>query len=492
MTRADSFDLTCPRSPTDAPNFVSVPKPRSPLPESRSPNSKAIQIPSTRYWSQEARRRAFLYHLTQWSLSHDSCAQFHGSISLIQDPKSSAELELGRSVSCILTDSTFRKLSKTIVIRLFPPSNKSTTRRPRRGQNKDMTSQVSDLNFSEWQRNQCSTVEDNESIQGSGATGNTHYKLLIRCGSGWMTAREYFSKLYLTRLVAFQRKPSGNRSFSSRKANSKGSSPPLTDKDSVVVRPLFHPFLRLPPELQEMILLAAAGYTGVYDLCCPMLFDSTPTSRSPISTSTLFRISKELSSQLVPYFFHKTNFHFSLTGFTNFLWRCGPRNRGEIRNLTFHFGKLSLLHCMRWLAVNEVFELLEPPVVTSPRSLQFFWRCQIQDLVRELHLDTLTIDLFGVPKADIPMVLRILESSFNFQRLNFVDKDERRNTKVVKLSEDMLQQVEALTWREMCKDYWSRHKITQYYFRSELMNMGSVVFDTLMDADGDFFGIETK
>ena len=199
----------------------------------------------------------------------------------------------------------------------------------------------------------------------------------------------------------------------------------------------------------------------------------------------MLQISKQMNEHLIPYMYHSTDFHFGLTGFTNFLWQAGPINRPQIRRLTFHFGKLALLHCIRWLAPDSVFELLEPPVVTNPRSLQYFWRCQIQDLARELHLLTLTIDVRDIPTADLAMVARILMSSFgSVQRVQFVTTSKSgKTTKVDSGAECLATLKEEQTWRQLCAGYWERHKSHQYYYKFELMQFESEAFDALMDWD---------
>lgn len=472
----------------------SIPSPKASLPSPK----KSLRNPSNKHWVQEQQRKTFLYHLKLWSLFHDSSPYFHGKISLFPDSQVGSEIGLSKSVACILTDTAFTDARKRIVIRLFPPQKDSTYKRRVSGHTKRHDSMDlfgSDLNFSEWQR----AVPDRTKNEGthepslpSNGSANGYYKLVVRCGAGWISAREYFSKIYFTHLEAQKLNPrtymrNVDQSLTNR---SLLLGQPPSEKDSVTVQPLFHPFRRLPSELQEMILTIAAGHTRAYNLCYDshLVHNSKRKSPSPISLSMMFQISKATNKHLIPYIFHSTDFHFGLTGFTNFLWQAGPANRPEIRRLTFHFGKLALLHCVRWLAPDPVFELLEPPVVTSPRSLQFFWRCQIQDLVRDLDLLTLTINLKGVPPEDIPMVIHILKNAFgSLERLLFVDTDKYGNSKKVEFDDKTKELLGKQSWREMCRGYFERHRIHQYFLKWELLRVESDEFEGLMDDDKEFF-----
>ncbi|KAL6712488.1 hypothetical protein ACN47E_000365 [Coniothyrium glycines] len=306
-----------------------------------------------------------------------------------------------------------------------------------------------------------------------------------------MSAREYFSKIYFTHLQT--RKLKAESSSQIHDKLSKLSLQPLASpppaKDIVIVRPLFRLFQNLPPELREMILATAAGLQKDYNLCYDGYYSSKRKTKgsSPISLSTMFQISKRINEHFVPYVYHSTDFHFGLTGFTNFLWQAGPINRPRIRKLTFHFGRLALLHCIRWLAPDLVFELLEPPVVTSPRSLQYFWRCQIQDLARELNISTLTIDVKGIPPVDLVMIARIMKSAFaSVQRFRFIDTDNNGFAQEVKSSAlSFGDDWDATTWRQSCFEYWERHCTHQYFFKFELMRLDREEVKSLMDVDKD-------
>ncbi|KAJ4373943.1 hypothetical protein N0V83_002682 [Neocucurbitaria cava] len=485
-----------PKSPTNPPvklsrTPISIPSPQAAI----SPSRTTLRNPSNKYWVQEQQRRTFVYYLTQWSLSHDSSPHFHGMISLNPACQESQEISLGKSVACILTDTTFSDARKKIVIRLFPPHQSLPSKRRVLRRHDSMDPFGSELNFSEGQRGVLINTKSDEGRDTSRAPENTThgcYKMVVRCGAGWISAREYFSKLYFNRLEVHKASPATGKRFldNSLKMRSESLGPPPSSKVTVTVRPLFRPFSRLPSELQDMILSIAAGHTRAYNLCADphLVHKSNRKVASPISLSTMFRISKAISKHLVPFVYHSTDFHFGLTGFTNFLWQSGPINRPEIKRLTFHFGKLALLHCIRWLAPDPVFELLEPPVVTNPPSLQYFWRCQIQDLVRELNLYTLTVDLRCIPPADIPMVVHILRNAFgSVERMVFVETDRRGGTTQVEYDDERLKPAKESSWREMCKGYWERHRQHQYFFKWDLLHATTEDFEKRIEENKGFF-----
>jgi hypothetical protein len=287
--------------------------------------------------------------------------------------------------------------------------------------------------------------------------------------------------------------------------------PAPSDKDSVTIQPLFHFFGRLPPEIQEMIFMKAAGLSRAYNLRSDdygtLRAKKDPTRRA-ISLSTMFKISKRMNEHLLPFILHSTDFQFGLTGyadstpsfsillintrFTNFLWQSGPSNRHEIRRLTFHFGKLALLHCIRWLAHDSIFALLEPPVATNPRSLQYFWRCQIQDLVKDLHLFTLTINIKEIPMADVLMIAAIIKSAFgSVERICFIETDSDGKTCNVDRSDERLRGLMGKsTWKEMCAQYYQNHRINLYYFKSELLKGQAEDLESAMSKEKEFFDEE--
>ncbi len=502
MTRTDSLKCAGPQAPKSLPPstlVTSTTPTQSPKPPP-SPSRKSPRNPSNKHWIHEQQRKTFLNHLAQWSLSHDSSPYFHGKIGLVPDSQVATEIGLAKSVACILTDVAFTDARKKIIVRLFPPQENKVSRKldnQRKRRRDSMHPLDSELNFSEWQRCvqfNAGEKEENEQPQvDSLSTANRYYKLIVRCGAGWISAREYFSKLYFSQLEAQKRNPRTYKQTinKSLKSRSELLGPPPSDKDSVTIQPLFHPFGRLPVEIQEMILRTAAGHTQKYNLCLDphLLQRGQRREPAPISLSTMFQISKAINVHLLPYVFHSTDFNFGLTGFTNFLWQCGPTNRVEIKRLTFHFGKLALLHCIRWLAPDPVFDLLEPPVVTNPRALQYFWRCQIQDLARELHLLSLTIDIAGIPTNDLPMVVCILRKAFgSIEHMRFVDRNKDGVCKEVKLSDETIRTMEQDSWRDMCSGYLERHRLYHYFYKWDLMSSTAEEYDALMDKDREFFG----
>jgi hypothetical protein len=175
--------------------------------------------------------------------------------------------------------------------------------------------------------------------------------------------------------------------------------------------------------------------------------------------------------------------------FTNFLWQSGPTNRHEIRRLTFHFGKLALLHCIRWLAPDTIFSLFEPPVATNPRSLQYFWRCQIQDLVKDLDLFTLTLNIKQIETADILMMVSIMKNAFgSMAKIKFIETDKNGVTTPVEMSDERLSGLSGQhTWREMCLNYYQTHRIHSYFFKFELLKGDEQNLETLMAQDEKFF-----
>jgi hypothetical protein len=492
MTRAPpSIDTSCrntQRTPPDTPTPTLIPTRTS------SPRN-----PSNRAWVREQQRRIFLDHLKLWSKGNDSSCYFQGSISLLPAESNSREIALGKSVTCILTDTTFIDARKTIVIRLFPPQ--TDTRRRIRDSAHAAKDDVMDMcstriKVTGHQKDEPTDVEGHELWQPSQpkpSTANSYYKLVIRCGSGWLSAREYLNKLYFTHIRALKPQPgtfqNPNHMFALR---SEALGPPPAQKDTVPIQPLFHPFLRLPPELQEMILMTAASLTRNFNLCPnEQLFPQPPAARRrkpAISISTLLRLSKPINSTMAPHIYRSTTFHFGNTGFTSFLWQLGPLHRPSIRRLTFHFGKQSLLHCIRWLAPTQVHELLEQPILTTPKSMAFFWRCMIQDLAKEVHLHTLTIDLRGVESGDVCMVARIMKDVFgSVQFVRFVETDDLGVTREITPGDERLRDLGEKSWRELCRVCFARHRQEVAYFSAETMKKGEGQVEAEMDKDKEFF-----
>ncbi|KAL5119474.1 hypothetical protein ACEQ8H_002539 [Pleosporales sp. CAS-2024a] len=486
-----------PRSSSSGTEYAS-PKPQSrpsPTPikstsvASAPPSPKSPRNPANRMWIHEERKRIFLHHLTQWTLNHDSSLHFQGKISVSSQATRDAEgLGLGKPVKCILTDSHYTDARQIIVVKLFPPSayaadwecNDEATRRDSMEPFDSMPKSHQPL---------LRAIEIAEVKQHLAGNIRAHYRLVVRCGAGWMSARDYFSRLYVSRLESARGQWVEHDEHLRHQSRALG--PAMVDDDSVTVRPLFHAFKKLPPELQDMVLMMAASLRRSCDLRSDdygTLVQPTK-DRAVISLSTLFRISKSITERLQLYIYHRTDFHFGLTGFTNFLWQSGPEKRHEIRRLTFHFGKLALLHCIRWLAPDSVFMLFEPPVATNPRSLQYFWRCQIQDLVKDLHLFTLTINIRHIAKSELPMMVAVIQSAFgSIKQLRFVETDSHGTTKPLDLNDERLSGLRRKhTWREMCLDYFQTHRTHSYFFKFELLKAQAEDLEAIMAKESYFY-----
>ena len=409
-------------------------------------------------------------HLKQWASDHESSAQFHGRIDILPTGSEGETFQLGKSVKCALTHADSQKTRKQIIIRLFPPR-----------------------------------------------TQDARYAMVIRCGSGWMSARDFFNKEHLLLLQA-ERKTrelkeawgKGKRAQAShpripafrdvinkaRKADPTTKSTPQPEEDpntSIRIGPIFHHFLRLPQEIQDMIWVTAAGLTGMYRPCrhrtsdfpVPHISENFyPRPKSPITLSVMLRVCKSLNAHMAPWIYRTTKFQFELTGFTNFLWVSGPENRKNLRRVTFKFSSLAPLHCLRWLSPDPVFALFDPPAYTSPHGLQYFWRCQIQDLARELHLQTLTLDLQGVQPEHVQMVVRILRQAFGsvqHVRLqeNGVDLQEG-HWRLAGLRE-------GRSWRDMCRAWYKAYSSNQGYMSDERRGKSPGELEKDMDEQKEFF-----
>lgn len=85
--------------------------------------------------------------------------------------------------------------------------------------------------------------------------------------------------------------------------------------------------------------------------------------------------------------------------------------------MTFNFGQYALLHVLRWFSPDAVFELFDPPTYGG---LQYLWRLQLQDLLKEVHLNQLTLVLDNMPAGDMrPVVMMILSCLGNVETLRF-------------------------------------------------------------------------
>jgi hypothetical protein len=504
----ERFTMTRPSSSSGAEKTTSVAGPnasmmQTPLKQRLAMPPSPATKPHRDTSNREQQRRKFLNHLAQWSLSHDSSLHFHGKISLtLQSTSRSGDLELGKAVKCVLTDTAFDDARQKIVIKLFPPQ--SLAKKLGGSMKWDDRRDSMDLDGVEVSSYLPSTRTRDTRYQHATAKAEGHYNMVVRYGAGWMPAREYFNKVYCSHLEGGHLTQD---EYLLHRSQALGPRP--ADKDSVTIRPLFHSFRRLPLELQEMILMTAAGLSRTYNLCSDdygIVRVKKDDCQSAISLSTLFRISKRMNEPLLPYIYHRTDFHFGLTGyakyptlfncvtnmnpsFTNFLWQSGPANRHEIRRLTFHFGKLALLHCIRWLAPDIIFSLFEPPVATNPRSLQYFWRCQIQDLVKDLDLFTLTLNIKQISPAEIIMIVAIMKNAFgSIAKIRFVETDIAGVTTPVEMSDERLKGLyEQHTWKDMCISYYQTHRNYSYFYKFELLKGSEEMLEMLMANLGSFF-----
>lgn len=496
-----------------------------------------VRLPPSKEQSKRRQREAFLQHLRDWALNHDSSVYFKGTIQLNEDAFPDDILELGKSVNCILSSGTLRK---KIVVRLFRSQlHKSNVKRD--------LSRTTNFRIGQYV---------------------APYRLVVRSGSGWVQARDFFDRYHFTKsgknqdslsqysantypwtdlppgnqigpsasistwtapptpagtahsvgntqmstltgptfqnggphavFTGIQQTPSvilppnnsvynnnirnrlvdnngpvrqSNPRFS-LSAYSKLNVPTLRLRDIIPISPLFRPFLRLPQELQDEILYRSIGYTGTMSVTRTVHpRTAVLSSKAPITVSKLFRISKSINEHFIPHIFRSTNFHFGMTGFTKFLWHIGPINRSNLRHLTFHFGIGSLLHCIRWLAPDPIWELFEPPVATNPPTLIHFWRCQLQDLLKELNLSTISIDIQDVPPRDVSMVVRIVQSVIGSIDRIYV---ESKNSRVEFITRDCSQPVRRRsdnvrqctdTWRELSLQYHLDYKYQRWHMK---------------------------
>lgn len=128
-------------------------------------------------------------------------------------------------------------------------------------------------------------------------------------------------------------------------------------------------------------------------------------------------------------------------------------------------------------------------MATNPRSLQYFWRAQIQDLIKDLFLDELTIDMEKVPKEDLAMVVAILKTAFGkVGKVMFVDGGIR----AVRVDDERVTALAGKrTWRDLCLGYFVKYRRYSYYFKLELVESGDEVgLGKDMDQDCEFFGKE--
>lgn len=500
MTRGSiTCDTSVPKTPTTPPapsTLTTSADFKTPKPPLTSQITKSPRNPSNKFSFQEQRRKSFLEHLKRWHLSHESSNFFQGKLSLLpSEPEYNENLELGRSVTCILTDSSFTDYRKTVAIKLFGPQKDNVNGRTRESE-RDIKSRSMDLLSSEMKMAEDKKEEAWPSSSGISDSSNSYYNLVIRFGSGWLSARDYFNRLYFRHLAA--RLPGRHNHCIANTADyvfrvrSQALGPPPSKRDTVPIQPLFHQFQRLPTELQEMILMTAAGLTRDYDLTNDARRNCARASERAISLSTLLRISRNIHDTMRPFIMRSTTFHFGLSGTTNFLWQCGPTYRPHIKRLAFHFGKNALLHCVRWLAADAIFEFLEPPQPNGGTGLPLFWRCQLRALAKELHLRELIIDIEGIPKADIAMVVRIIREAFgSVERVRFVEGSPPGKTEVVERDDERLAGVGKESWRELVKGYIGRYERQigwhNWHFKMDLVGLKEDEVDALMDKETEFF-----
>lgn len=404
---------------------------------------------------------AFVKLLTSWASNHDSSSQFHGKIGVLASPDLNKTYGPGESISCVLTYNDHPELRRIIMIRLFPP------RKP-----------------------------------------DGKHTLVVRSGAGWMSARDFFNKEHSLILQAEKNLKAFKEMWGKDKrprittVNKKGEL--LTSRrkelvlqaeprNTVSVSPVFHQFLKLPQEIQDLIWATAAGLTGMFRPCrhrtsdvpVPHIHENFyPRSNSPITISVMLRVCRSINEHMAPWIYRTTKFQFELTGFTNFLWLSGPFNRTNLRRVTFKFSSLALLHCLRWLSPDPVFMLFDPPAYTSPHGLQYFWRCQIQDLARELNLHTLTLDLQGVEPHHVQMIVRILRQAFgSVKYVRFIE-----DGKDIGEGHWRLQGLyERKSWREMCREWFEAHRGNGGYMSDDRRWKMREELEKDMDADRDFF-----
>lgn len=262
-----------------------------------------------------------MHHLGRWALNHDSSLHFEGKISLSTQGTDAAQFpELGKAVKCVLTDVAFTDARHIVVIKLFPPQDHTTLNRYEDEDTRRDSMELVKLNSKQYEARMHARGGRRKSTPGATRGAKGRYKLVIRCGAGWMSSREYFSKIYITRLEVQKGTLIGQLEHDEHLLQrSKALGLALVDENSVKIRPLFNAFQKLPAELQESIIMIAAGLSNNHSLDLRSddygtlklrARDRTP----PISLSTLFRISKSMTIHLQPYIYHSTDFHFGLTG----------------------------------------------------------------------------------------------------------------------------------------------------------------------------------
>ncbi|KAF2654334.1 hypothetical protein K491DRAFT_717264 [Lophiostoma macrostomum CBS 122681] len=440
---------TPPTTPRKHPSYSSSPVGRSP----RNPENAS--------WVVEERRKAYLEHMDKWAKNHDSSTHFLGTLQIMSPETQVENLDLGKSVKCVLTDKAWSDARKHVVVRLFPPRAKNGNK--------------------------------------------TTYRLLMRSGSGWMGAREVLEKEYFANRRIAGREYRHAYDYHHRNValaeRSRLLGPKPDGKDAVMIGPLFHPFLRLPIELQQYILALAVNKTemhqpgknrhsGFYSYVENHNQGGVRYRRkvrSPTKFPHVLCLSKSLNSHLNPYFYRTTTFYFETQGFTSFLWSIGPDNRRQVKKITLAFGAFALLHCMRWFVPDEIFEAIGPQLGLKPLGMQYFWRCQIRDFIRELRLKMLNIDLTYVPKEDLPIIVRALRTCFaDVEAIGFIYD----GFAVAKGDPQLRLLSEEKSWGELCKDAFLRYQNAAHHsnmFRTEVRDMSIENFEAQLAPNKVFF-----
>lgn len=146
------------------------------------------------------------------------------------------------------------------------------------------------------------------------------------------------------------------------------------------------------------------------------------------------------------------------------------------------------------MAADPVWELFEPPVVTNPKTLIYFWRCQLQDLMKELNLSTLTIDIRDVPLDDVPMLVRIISTATSsVTGIRVIDSYTRPDQSIGELTQDLhirFPHMQHFTWREMSLQYHNDYRYQRWHMKQTLALRGvdlCPILETWMNKHKDFF-----
>lgn len=206
--------------------------PTTPQQPKTSPTIRSPRTPENSLWVNEEKRRNFMSHLKKWSENHDSCLHFQGSLTVEWPVNTAKRFELGDSIRCILTQDagSVSDCRKLVIIRLYEP-----------------------------------------------AKAGSPYRMLVRYGSGWVSAREFFSREYFSRLKADPtlKTPGRHKVFQYLdKSKFDALGPKPRDQSTVTIQPLFHKFLHLPVELQQEILGWAVHKLDMYRPCADRGFST--------------------------------------------------------------------------------------------------------------------------------------------------------------------------------------------------------------------------